>query len=257
MNDYAIPVAADVQWPPPCEIVNENGRSPVILLCEHASRHIPKEYAGLGLDPAELSRHIAWDIGAAEVTRRLAQLIDAPAYLATYSRLLIDLNRPLDVAGSIPLRSELTDIPGNTSMAQAERERRASRIFTPYHDLVAACVHGRERKKQPVVLVAIHSFTPVFKGEPRKWHAGVLFEKAAPLARSIIDGLRAADPSLNVDANVPYTVGREEDYALLVHGDDRDNPAVLIEIRNDLIADRAGTESWAQRLAPILKRIEG
>ena len=256
MNEPVAKRTVGEQWPSACEVLNQNGRSPVILLCEHASRHIPQEYAGLGLDDTELSRHIAWDIGAAEVTRSLAQLIDATAFLATYSRLLIDLNRPLGVAGSIPLRSELTDIPGNASLSTAERDRRASRIFTPYHDLIAACVHERERQKRPVVLVAIHSFTPTFKGEQRPWHAGVLFEKAAPLAEKLISGLRT-DPALNVGANVPYTVARDEDYALLVHGDDRGNPAVLLEIRNDLIAERAGAQSWAQRLAPLLRQIEG
>ncbi len=243
------------EWPDACELVNGNGRSPVILLCEHASNHIPPEYGNLGLGEADLSRHIAWDIGAAQVTRRLALLIDAPAYLATYSRLLIDLNRPLGVAGSIPTLSETTTIPGNIDLSQAERDRRASRMFTPYHDLVAECVHHRERDGKPVRLVAIHSFTPVFKGVQRPWHAGVLFEKAAPLAEHIMQGLRA-DPELNVEANVPYTVARDEDYGLLVHGDDRGNPAVLLEIRNDLIADTAGAERWAQRLTPLLRSLE-
>ena len=242
-------------WPAACEVVNENGGSHVILLCEHASRYVPPEYAGLGLTAQDLSRHIAWDIGAAEVTRRLARLIDAPAFLATYSRLLIDLNRPLGSKGSIPALSESTAIPGNISISDAERELRAGRIFTPYQDRIAQCVHRREREGKPVRLVAIHSFTPVFKGVQRPWHAGVLFEKAASFAEHIIQGLRA-DPELNVDANVPYTVGRDEDYALLVHGDDRDNPAVLIEIRNDLIADASGAERWAQRLAPVLRSVK-
>lgn len=248
--DGAMP-AARVQWPAAVEVLNEEGRSPIILICEHASNYIPAEYDDLGLAAAELCRHIAWDIGAADVTRTLSRLLDAPAFLATYSRLLIDLNRPLHVPAAIPMRSEATDIPGNRDLAPDERERRSKLIFTPFHQRLAAHVERRERTGRRTVLVAVHSFTPVFLGKSRPWHAGILFGEAAGLGHSIIERLRS-DPTLNVDANVPYGVSRDEDYALVVHGDDRGNPAVLIEIRNDLIAHRAGADDWAQRLAAAL-----
>jgi predicted N-formylglutamate amidohydrolase len=250
VTDSAMPAAA-AQWPEAVEVLNEEGRSPIVLICEHASNYIPAEYAGLGLPATELSRHIAWDIGAADVTRTLSRLLDAPAFLATYSRLLIDLNRPLQVAAAIPIRSEATDIPGNVDLAPAERERRSQRIFTPFHERLGSHIARRERTGRGSVLVAIHSFTPVFHGQARSWHAGVLFGEAARFGRSLIERLRS-DPALNVDANVPYGVSRDEDYALIVHGDDRGNPAVLIEIRNDLIAHRTGADDWAQRLAAAL-----
>lgn len=249
-NDVAVPAAAS-QWPEAVEVVNETGRSPIILICEHASNYIPAEYADLGLPASELERHIAWDIGAADVTRVLSQLLDAPAFLATYSRLLVDLNRPVHVPAAFPIRSEATDVPGNLALADAERDRRSRLIFTPFHERLSAHIDHRERTEQRSVLVAIHSFTPVYLGKARHWHAGVLFEKAAPFAHSLIQQLQS-DAALSVGANVPYGVSRDEDYALLVHGDDRGNPAVLIEIRNDLITHPAGVRDWAQRLASAL-----
>ena len=247
-NDVGVPAAAS-QWPAAVEVVNETGRSPIVLICEHASNYIPAEYGDLGLSAVELERHIAWDIGAANVTRALSQLLDAPAFLATYSRLLVDLNRPVHVPAAFPIRSEATDIPGNLALADAERDRRSRLIFTPFHERLSTHIDHRERTGQRSVLVAIHSFTPVYLGKARHWHAGVLFEKAAPFAHSIIRHLQS-DAALNVGANVPYGVARDEDYALLVHGDDRDNLAVLIEIRNDLIAHRS-EEHTSELQSPI------
>ena len=238
-------------WPPAVEILNAAGRSALILICEHASNHIPSQYARLGLDDEDLARHIAWDIGAADVTRALSKRLDATAFLSGYSRLLIDLNRPLHVADSIPQRSEATEIPGNCSLAVAERERRARLMFHPFHDSLRAHIDRRAADGRRNVLIAIHSFTPVYLGQSRAWHAGVLFDKAEALGQALIAHLRR-DPSLNVDANVPYSVGAEEDYALVVHGDLLGNPAALIEIRNDLIADAAGVAEWTDRLAPAL-----
>jgi predicted N-formylglutamate amidohydrolase len=250
-NDPVLQAAAGRQWPDPVEALNEHGRSPIVLVCEHASNHIPAEYGDLGLPSAELTRHIAWDIGAADVTRSLSQSLDAAAFLATYSRLLIDLNRPLTGLASIPVRSESTDIPGNRMLTQAERARRSQRIFAPFQERLAAHFDRRERAGRRSVLVAIHSFTPVYLGRSRPWHAGVLFGKSAELAQRIMTRLRS-DLTLKVDANVPYGVSRDDDYALLVHGDDRGNPSVLIEIRHDLIASPEGVEDWSERLTAAL-----
>src|SRR3546814_3461321 len=116
MQDQTVTRLAD--WPTPVERVNAIGRSPLILVCEHATNHVPSCYRGLGLSPADLDRHIAWDIGAAALTRRLAEMPDAPAFLGAYSRLLIDLNRPLDIPGSIPVRYEATIVTGNDALAR-------------------------------------------------------------------------------------------------------------------------------------------
>ena len=238
-------------WPAAVEVLNEHGHSDIVLLCEHASNHMPAEYGQLGLDAGHLRRHIAWDIGAAEVTRLLSARLDAPAFLSGYSRLLIDLNRPLDTQGSIPLLSEDTDIPGNAGLDAKERTRRAEIMFTPFHDRVAAHLDHRQKNGHPTRIVTIHSFTPVFLGIARPWHAGVLHDRATDLAEAILSGLRA-NAALNVAANVPYVISRDADYAVPVHGDDRGIPAVLIEIRQDLLSNRSGIEEWADRLAAAI-----
>ena len=243
--------SAATQWPPAVDVRNEAGRSPIVLICEHASNHIPAQYRQLGLDDHELTRHIAWDIGAAELTRVLSKRLDAVAFLATYSRLLIDLNRPLHVADSIPVRSEATDIPGNHALDPAERKRRAQLLFEPFHNRLRGHLDQRLADGRRSVLVAIHSFTPVYLGQSRAWHAGVLFDKAAALGQSLVAQL-SSDPMLNVGANVPYSVSADDDYALVVHGDLLGNAAVLIEVRNDLLADSAGVEEWADRLERAL-----
>ncbi|HWK36965.1 MAG TPA: N-formylglutamate amidohydrolase [Sphingomonas sp.] len=249
MDNLTAPNLSD--WPDPVEWVNPSGRSPVILLCEHASNHIPACYNGLGLGPADLDRHIAWDIGAAAVTRRLSALLDAPALLGTYSRLLIDLNRPPEGEGSIVAWSEGTPIPANDGLDAVERALRQARIFTPYQNAIGALIDAQVAAGSPAILVAIHSFNPVFLGHARPWHAGILFGRAAALGERLVARL-AADASLHIGVNQPYSVSRQEDYAILVHGDDRGIPAVLIEIRNDELADDAQIDAWARRLAAIL-----
>ena len=243
--------SVELQWPHAVETINENGRSPIVLICEHASNHMPTEYAGLGLEASQITRHIAWDIGAANLTRALSRQLDAPAFLGTYSRLLIDLNRPPGVPASIPVRSEATDIPGNLSLTQAERDRRAQLIFAPFQAAVAAHVERRQRERRPNVVIAIHSFTPVYLETTRPWHVGVLFGKGSELARAIIAGLQR-DPTLNVGANVPYAVTPEDDYAVLVYGDNVGKPAVLIEMRHDLISSPDAAEHWAKQLGAVL-----
>ncbi len=238
-------------WPAAVEVLNEEGSADIVLLCEHASNHMPAEYRRLGLDAHHLERHIAWDIGAAEVTRRLSARLDAPAFLSCYSRLLIDLNRPVGAPGSIPVRSEDTEIPGNIGIDAAEHARRAGIMFTPFHDRVAAHLDSRAGVGRRTLIVTIHSFTPVFLGVSREWHAGVLFDEAHDLADTILSGPRA-DKTLTVDANVPYVISRDGDYAVPIHGDDRGIPAVLIEIRQDLLSHEAGIAEWTDRLAAAL-----
>lgn len=218
-------------------------------MCEHASNHIPFEYGGLGLTPEDLTRHIAWDPGAADVTRLLSQYLDATAFLGTFSRLLVDLNRPLGSSGSIVTRSEATDIPGNLSLSPEEIARRISDIFTPYHAAVSAYLDARQGR--PTRLVSLHSFTPVFLGVTRPWEGGILFGDAAAFGETLVSRLQTA--GLQVGANVPYKTDRNEDYAVPVHGDDRGIPAVLVEIRNDLIDTAEGAQTWARALTAALR----
>ena len=232
---------------PAVSVVNKGGTSPLLLVCEHASNHIPEGFAGLGLPPEELRRHIAWDIGAAALAGRLAALLDAPLILSGYSRLLIDCNRPPGVPSSIPLRSEATDIPGNQGLTAAQVAQRQNDYFWPFQRRLAQHLDARPTR----FVLGVHSFTPVFHGIPRPWQAGVLYGEATVFGAALIAGLRQ-DPALTVGDNEPYRIELAEDYTVPVHGDARGIPAALIEVRQDLLADPAGIEAWALRLAPVL-----
>lgn len=240
-----------IDWPAPVDILNPDGAGPFVLLCEHASNHIPAPYARLGLEEADLERHIAFDPGAAALTRALSRALDAPAFLGTTSRLLVDLNRPFGVPSSWPVLSEATPIPGNVDLSDTEIERRRTAIFAPFHDAVTAHLDARDRDGRTTRLVTVHSFTPVFLGLSRPWQAGILSEASRDWAERLLADL-ARDPSLCLALDEPYTCERAEDWAIPVHGTDRGYPALLLEIRNDEIADADGVAAWATRLAESL-----
>lgn len=240
--------------PPAVTLVNEHGAAPIVLLCEHASNHIPARYDTLGLPPSALQRHIAYDIGAAEVARHLARRLDAPLALAGYSRLLIDCNRPPEAPGLIPARSEATEIPGNLDLSPAQRAERDRLFFAPFRDRVAALLDARLAAGRPTVLIGMHSFTPVFLGVHRPWQVGVLYLRAKRLAAALLDGLRA-DPALLVGVNEPYRVTLAGDFTVPWVGEPRGIATALFEVRQDLIADSAGAASWAERLAGVLAPI--
>jgi predicted N-formylglutamate amidohydrolase len=237
--------------PPAAETVNPDGTSPYVLLCEHASNHIPARYQKLGLDDGELTRHIAWDIGVAPIARDLSKALDAPLILSGYSRLLIDCNRPVGVPTSIPEISESTRIPGNEDLSAEERQRRADDFYWPFQRAVADLLDRRQAAGRRSIIFGVHSFTPVFKGFRRPWHAGILFRKSKTYGEALVAALQ--EPGLNVVANEPYRIDDESDQTVPVHGEARGLDAVLIEIRQDLIADDAGQAQWAKRLAPALQ----
>jgi predicted N-formylglutamate amidohydrolase len=245
-------VSAFEQAGPPVVVVNEAGRSPFVLLCEHASRLFPAGYGRLGLPAAELDRHIAWDLGAAEVAMRLACILDAPLFLAGYSRLLIDLNRPPESPTSIPEVSEATAIPGNIGLDEAERRRRYRLWFRPFHDAVAA--HLDSRAGRATAVVGMHSFTPVFAGVSRSWHAGVLFRRAEAFGEALAAAIEAR-AEVPVGRNEPYRVSIETDFTVPVHGDARGLAAALIEVRQDLVTDVLGIERWSRTLAGALAAV--
>jgi predicted N-formylglutamate amidohydrolase len=237
--------------PPPYEVVAANATSPFVLLCDHAGRRIPRGLGTLGLPEAELERHIAWDIGAAGLARKLATALDAWLILQTYSRLVIDCNRPLDAPSSIATLSERTQVPGNVGLSAAEVELRTSSVFRPYHERIAGELQRRERAGRPSVIVTVHSFTPVYMDTGRAWHAGVLYQRDARLARPLLRLLRA-EPGLLVGDNQPYAVSDQTDYAVVEYGERAGRLHVEIEVRQDLIATDAGQVEWATRLARLL-----
>ena len=235
-------------------VVNENGASAYVLVCEHASNFIPPDYADLGLPPWELTRHIAWDIGAGSLASQLSRRLDAPLFLAGHSRLLIDCNRPLAAPSSIPTRSEATDIPGNHGLDEDERQRRAAAYFTPFHARITEFLDRRVAAGRPAIVVGVHSFTPVFLGVRRPWQAGVLYGRASALGQALIAGL-AAEAGLQVGENEPYRITADEDYTVPVHGDQRGIDAVLLEVRQDLLAAAGGPEEWASRLTAAMSAV--
>ena len=236
--------------PPVLTVLRPQGRSPIVLVCEHASNHIPAEYGDLGLPDAELQRHIAWDIGAEGLTRRLSDLLDAPAFIAGWSRLLIDGNRPPGAPSSIPRVSEATHIPGNVGLSAAEADARAERFFKPFHDGLARHLDQRIATGRETRIVGVHSFTPVFLGVPRPWHAGILFQHSKGWGRRLVEALDRADRP--VVANEPYQIEEETDYLVPIQAETRGLQAVLLEIRQDLLATPAEQDRWARELAPIL-----
>jgi len=243
--------------PAPVTVLNPEGASPFVLLCEHASNHIPARYGALGLPEAELGRHIAWDIGAASLARRLSALLDAPLLLSAISRLVIDLNRPPGAPTSIPERSEDTPIPGNAGIGAEERAAREAAWFHPFHEAVSALLDRRAAAEAATIVVGVHSFTPRFQGADRPWHAGVLFAAAEGFGRALAAAI-ATDPALVVGENEPYRIEPGvHDYTVPVHGDARGIEAALIEVRQDLLGDPAGIEEWALRLASALGAAAG
>ena len=238
-------------------VVRMPGRqeSGVLLLCDHASNRIPPEYDRLGLPDGELQRHIAWDIGAAGVARALHEMIGAPLVMSNFSRLLADPNRGLDDPTLIPAIADGTIVPGNASLDAAARAERISRFWKPYDDAIAAAIAEMRAMGRAPLLVSIHTFTPVWRGVPRPWHGGILFDAAAPeMARfplRFLDVLRRRNPDLVLGANEPYSGGLPGD-TLDRHGVKKGLEHVLVEIRQDLVADAAGQRAWARRIAEAL-----
>jgi predicted N-formylglutamate amidohydrolase len=237
--------------PPACLTLGQPNDVPYLLVCDHAGNRIPRKLGTLGVSDSERQRHIAWDIGAAGVVRGLVERLGAFAILQTYSRLVIDCNRSPSVESSIVTISEDTPVPGNVDLSAADKEDRVAEILRPYHDRVTAELDRRRDAGIPTVLVAIHSFTPVYRGVARPWHAGLLYNRDDRLSRPLMELLRQ-EGDLVVGDNEPYAVSDESDYTIPIHGERRGLPHGEIEIRQDLIADAAGQAAWADRLARLL-----
>ena len=229
------------------------GASPFLLVCDHAGRRIPRRLHNLRLAESDLVRHIAWDIGIAGVGRHLADRLDACLIMQPYSRLVIDCNRPPGGATSITTLSEGTPIAGNANLSAQNAELRVREIFTPYHRTIAKHLDARAKARRRSILISLHSFTPVFAGFTRPWHAGVLYHRYRALAEALLELLRNQREWV-VGDNEPYDVTDDTDYTIPVHGERRGMPHAAIEIRQDLIGDEAGQRQWGDRLAELLPR---
>lgn len=237
---------------PPFTIENPDGASPVVLACDHASNAVPRALKGLGLAERELRRHIAWDQGAAEVTRGLSRRLDAAAVLAGYSRLAIDCNRDPGHETSIAAVSDGTAVPGNEGIDEDARAARRRALFDPYHAALAGTLNRvRERGRMPV-LIAVHSFTPVLAGKARPWQISVLWGYDPRVPVPLLAALRARG-DLSVGDNVPYSGRNRHGHTIKVHGSRVGTPHALVEIRADEIADPQGAARYVDILGEALE----
>ncbi len=255
LDDVATPAAGTATTAAPAfELANPDGAADLLLICDHASRFVPPEYDSLGLDDSLLQRHIAWDIGAADVTRRLAGLLDAPAVLCGTSRLVVDCNRPHDDPSLIPAISDGIVIPGNRDVDAAEKRRRVARHFVPYHREVERRLDQFAARGVVPAVISVHSFTPVMNGVERPWHVGLLSAVDRRMAAPLVDELRR-NPALTVGDNEPYTGDDPRGYAIDVYGHVRGLPMAVFEVRQDLIDTHHGAESWAHILFAALRPV--
>jgi len=239
--------------PGPFELINLEGRSELVLLCDHASNRVPASLNNLGLSDEQLTSHIGWDPGAAVLAKALAERLDAPLLLSNYSRLVIDCNRPPTAADSIPTTSDGTVIPGNAALSTEEAQLRRSSLFDPYHDAIAQLLDARDTRATR--LLSIHSFTPSLAGFERPWSVGVCYRPdvdwAAPDARWAAQWLAAlrARFTESVGDNQPYEIEQHIDYTLPFHGEARQLPGIMLEIRQDKLQDQDAVRRWSELIS--------
>ena len=238
----------------PVEVIDGAHDAPLLLLCDHASNALPPQYGTLGLPAAQLCRHIGYDIGAAAITRRLAAHFAAPALLTTFSRLLIDPNRGTDDPTLVMRLSDGAIVPGNARIDATEIARRHATYWQPYRDAIRATIDRMSAAGQTPVVLSVHSFTDKWKGVPRPWEIGILWDNDPRFALPLIDALRAAG----------FVVGDNEPYDGALEGDTLDEEVtrrgvagVLIEARQDLVADEVAAIAFADRIAPVLAAVIG
>jgi predicted N-formylglutamate amidohydrolase len=237
----------------PYRSIDGDAATGLLILCDHAENTIPEGYGTLGLRTEDLHRHIAYDLGAAEVAEQLAKALGAPAILSRFSRLLIDPNRGLDDPTLIMQISDGLVVPGNVGLAEAEIEARIARYYRPYHEAIGRAVDAGIASGKPPVVISMHSFTQAWKGVPRPWAIGVLWDKDPRLALALLEALRSI-PDIEVGDNVPYS-GQLKGDTLYCHGTMRGLAHALVEVRQDLILGPEGQQQWAMRLAHVLSKV--
>lgn len=236
-------------------VANRHGRSPYVLVCDHASNAMPAEFGFLGLAAEDLQRHIAWDPGAAPVARMMAKALDATLVESRISRLVVDCNRPLDAPDLIPELSETTVVPGNRNLGEEARAGRVALAYDPFHAAIEGVVGERLRAGRETRLVSIHSFTPIYRGISRPWHIGVIHDDDRRLSTPLIAKLQGLE-DIVVGVNEPYSPEDRVYFTLERHARSRGLPCVMIEIRNDQIPAEAGQRKWAELLSSVFAELE-
>jgi len=233
---------------------SREGRSPFVIAVDHAGRRIPRRLGNLGLPPAELERHTAWDLGALAVAMRVSAALDAPLVAQEYSRLVIDCNRTPGSETSIPAMAESLAVPGNLGLSEEAVAARRAEIFEPYHARLRAILHERQAARRPTILVTQHTMTDILNGVRRHMHAAVLYEHDRRFAGVVLEMLRRNE-GLVVAENEPYLVQLTH-YTVPHHAEACGLPYVEIEIRQDLVIDEAGQAEWAHRIVEALRQAE-
>jgi len=236
--------------PPAFEVVNARGPSRYMLLCDHASVRMPRKLGTLGLSPEVAETHIGWDIGAADVARAVAALLDAPLVLSGYSRLAIDCNRPPGVPASVPAVTCEIVVPGNADLSDADRAEREAELFFPYQRAIERVLADRESRGVASVVLSIHSFTPHLYGRDRPWHFGVMYGRDRRLAACFLEAF-TAEPGFVVGDNEPYHVTDASDFGVPTYAEKPGRPGLLLEIRQDQIA----TADGAAAIGAVVARV--
>ena len=243
--------------PPPFEMFNLSGVTPLLLVCDHASQLVPAALCGLDLETDIFDLHIAYDIGAGEVSRNLSANLDAPLVLAGYSRLLIDLNRPPDHPESILTASDDIPVPGNKNLDDNAKRHRVRDLFEPYHDAVNRALANISGAGKTPALLSVHSFSPDFGGHPRPWDIGILWNRDPRIASPLMELLNGK--GLNVGNNEPYS-GHDLAYTIDRHGRAAELPSCAVEINQNQLRDENGIKRWsnvlAEALTETLKRLD-
>jgi predicted N-formylglutamate amidohydrolase len=241
--------------PPPYTIINEHGKGKILLVGDHASNTMPKILDNLGLDDTALEQHIAYDIGSKKLIHHLSQHLDAPAILAGYSRLIVDLNRSLEDDSAMPEVSDYTVIKGNQNMSDEQRNARIHSFYTPYRKAIDMMLHRFKEKEIVPAFISIHTFTPEMSGFSRPWHIGVLWDKDPRIPVPLMKNLCAHPDGFHIGDNQPYSGKHPADYTIDHHAEAAGLPHVSIEIRQDLVNTEAGAERWASILDDALHDI--
>ncbi|HKP26059.1 MAG TPA: N-formylglutamate amidohydrolase [Dongiaceae bacterium] len=238
----------------PYRLVNETGQAPMVIICDHASNRVPPGYGDLGLGSAEFARHIAWDIGAAAITEIVAQRFDAPAILSTVTRLLVDCNRGFEDPNLTPAVSDGTEIPANRGVSRQERETRWRTFHQPYHAAITQAIDRKLASGRGPMVLSIHSMTPALRGIARPWQITVCWDDDQRLSAPMLDALRAHS-GIVVGDNEPYRLDPAEDYSVPHHATRRGLKHLMIEFRQDEIADAAGQQRWARLFGDCLEQV--
>jgi len=237
--------------PNPVETIRHESTAPLLLVCEHAGRAVPRVLGDMGLSSGVIDSHIGWDIGAESLTRALAELLGAPAILQRYSRLTIDCNRPPGTPASIPETSGGIVIPANRELPTEVAKVRRREIFDPLDNAINEAFGAHPRR----ATFSIHSFTPRMNGQSRPWHAGFLTRRDPATARTLVRALGAAAPELRLAINEPYCIRDDTDWFIPAHAEPRGIAHALIEIRNDRLSRPDDIDRWAGPLSRAMAAV--